>query len=329
MSAVIPEPLVDGFLRLCQGEFSYRLPRTNTRDAHDTTAFFFNTIAEELERVITSSVEQEQRLVRAVQVLSEVLLRVAAGDLTASVERDYRGDPLDVLAFLVNSTIAELAMLVSERERRADEDRHKLEQLVEQRTCELRSSLAEQKKVEERLRELATTDALTGMLNRRRLFEVAEEELSRAARYRRPLCIAMCDLDHFKRINDCHGHCVGDEALRLIGETLRGILRRQDHAGRYGGEEIAIIMPETSLAAARVVLERTRVSIENVLLEVATQRIPVTASVGVVEWRSGEKLNETLRRADEALYAAKTAGRNCVVAKATTAQREVESTTSD
>ena len=315
MSDVIPESLVEAFLRLCQGEFSFRLPRNNSRDAQDTAAFFFNAIAEELERMITSSIEQEQRLAHAVESLSAVLLRVAAGDLTAKVERDYRGDSVDVLAFLVDNTVAELRILVAERERRAEEDRQKLERLVEQRTRELRESLEEQKKIEQRLRELATTDALTGMLNRRRLFEVAEEELSRSARYKRPVCIAMCDLDHFKEINDRHGHCVGDEALALIGTTLRAILRRQDHAGRYGGEEIAIVLPETKLEVARVVLERTRAAIEGLSLEAGNERVPVTASVGVVEWSPGETLSDTLRRADGALYAAKTGGRNCVVAR--------------
>ena len=315
MSDVIPESLVEAFLRLCQGEFAFRLPRNNSRDAQDTAAFFFNAIAEELERMITSSIEQEQRLAHAVESLSAVLLRVAAGDLTAKVERDYRGDSVDVLAFLIDNTVAELRILVAERERRAEEDRQKLERLVEQRTRELRESLEEQKKIEQRLRELATTDALTGMLNRRRLFEVAEEELSRSARYKRPVCIAMCDLDHFKEINDRHGHCVGDDALALIGKTLRAILRRQDHAGRYGGEEIAIVLPETKLEIARVVLERTRAAIEGLSLEAGNERVPVTASVGVVEWSPGETLSDTLRRADDALYAAKTAGRNCVVAR--------------
>ena len=101
----VPAALVDGFFHLCQGEFGYRLPRTLNRDRDDTAAFFFNTIAEELERLLRTSRQREDRLARTVAHLSDALVRVAAGDFSVQVARDYGGDATDVLAFLVNNTI--------------------------------------------------------------------------------------------------------------------------------------------------------------------------------------------------------------------------------
>ena len=136
----LPAALVEGFLRLCQGEFDYRLPRTMSRDRDDTTAFFFNTIAEELERVLRTSRQREDRLARTMAHLSDALVRVAAGDFTVAVNRDYGGDATDVLAFLVNNTISELGAFVAANDRRAEEDRLRLERLVLQRTSELKQS---------------------------------------------------------------------------------------------------------------------------------------------------------------------------------------------
>src|SRR5207245_911670 len=101
------------------------------------------------------------------------------------------------------------------------------------------------------LRDLATKDALTGALNRRRLFEVAISELERARRYRRPLSVAMVDADHFKRLNDTHGHDVGDRALKVLCDVCRRTQRESDLLGRYGGEEFLVVLPETTLEAAR------------------------------------------------------------------------------
>lgn len=214
------------------------------------------------------------------------------------VERDFSGDPADVLAFLVNSTILELGSFVQAARERAEEDRRRLERLVEERTAELKI--------------LATTDELTGTLNRRRFFEVAEQEHARAERYRRPLSVAMLDLDHFKAINDRYGHAVGDEALKLVGETLRRTLRRQDHVGRWGGEEFGVILPETRLAEAARVLDRVREAIALIGLSVEGPLVPLRASAGVAMWRADEVIDATFKRADAALYEAKQAGRNRV-----------------
>jgi diguanylate cyclase (GGDEF)-like protein len=290
---------VEALLLLCQGNFAYRLPRTLSRDNDDTVAFFFNAIAEELERLIQEARDNEARMSALIDRLSEALVAVASGDFSTQVERDFRGDPADVLAFLVNNTIMELAQLVADSERRAADDRNRLEQLVEVRTRELQV--------------LASTDELTGILNRRRILEVAAEECQRVARYPETLCFAMFDIDHFKLINDRFGHSVGDRALRLVAAAARSQLRLQDRMGRYGGEEFLIVFPETSLEGAERVTERVRAAIEALGLDEGSHRATLTVSAGVAEVARGESLDDVLRRVDAAMYLAKASGRNQVV----------------
>ena len=289
-------------MRLSQGDFSHRMPRSLRRDTEDTAAFFVNAIAGELERIMRSTRAQEERLKASVEQLSQALTRFASGDFAAQVPRDYSGDAADVLAFLVNNTILEIGAIVADSQRRADEDRQRLERLVEERTAELKL--------------LAATDPLTGTLNRRRFFEMAEEEGARCLRYGRRLTTAMLDLDHFKSINDTYGHAVGDEALWRTAQVMLAVLRRQDHIGRYGGEEFAVLMPETGLDEGFSVLERVRREIEAIDLRAGDEAVPVRASVGVAEWRANETIEHALRRADAALYQAKAAGRNRVLALA-------------
>jgi diguanylate cyclase (GGDEF)-like protein len=293
----LPPILVEGLLRLCQGDFSFRLPRTNRRDQEDTIAFFVNTIAEELERILRETKSQEEKLARLVDTLSRALQDVAAGDLTVQVERDFSGDAADVLAFLVNNTVTELGIVVESSRRQAAEEKQRLERLVAERTAELER--------------LATTDALTGALNRRRLFEVATAELARAARYEHAICLAMLDLDHFKSINDRFGHAVGDEALRAVAEVARAQLRTVDVLGRYGGEELMVALPETAREPAAIALERIRAAVAAIQLSAGEARLSISA--GLVEVQRGESLDEALKRADAALYEAKRAGRNRLV----------------
>jgi diguanylate cyclase (GGDEF)-like protein/PAS domain S-box-containing protein len=418
----LPTALVDGFFRLCQGEFSYRLPRTLTRDADDTVAFFFNTVAEELERLILASRSREERLALTVEHLSDALVRVAAGDFTVQVDRDHGGDATDVLAFLVNNTISELGAFVAANERRAEEDRQRLERIVSQRTIELRQSednfrtllatapvpilligldddrvrfcneraadlfgstvddivgrltprlhpnpeakrrfrdrldldrridalaveiprgrdssfwsllnartlvsagetlvmltltdVTEQKRIEDQLRALATTDTLTGALTRRHFFDLAELEWTRASRHQHPLCVALLDVDHFKTVNDRYGHGMGDEALRMVAETVRGKLRRQDLLGRYGGDELALLFPETVLDGAKQVSDRIRLAVSQLELTHRGETVKLTISGGVVAGRQDEVLSVACDRADAALYQAKDSGRDRVV----------------
>jgi diguanylate cyclase (GGDEF)-like protein len=176
------------------------------------------------------------------------------------------------------------------------------------------ADIGAQKRSEEALRELATTDPLTGALNRRQLFELAADETRRADRYVRPLCFAMLDLDHFKAVNDRHGHTAGDEALRIVAAAVRAGLRSHDLLARYGGEEFAVVLPETSLDTARAAMDRIRAAIAALRFDVGGAALRLTVSAGVVAWTAGETLGTVLDRADAALYEAKRRGRNQVVA---------------
>jgi diguanylate cyclase (GGDEF)-like protein len=156
----------------------------------------------------------------------------------------------------------------------------------------------------------ANTDSLTGLFNRRKGREVLEFEITRARRYHRPLSIIMIDLDHFKEINDTHGHLAGDRLLRLIAKTFREQMRNTDILIRWGGEEFIIISVETDQAEAREVAERLRAAIEACSLQGA---IHSTGSFGTTRLQDDDTFDSFLRRVDDKLYEAKLSGRNKVV----------------
>ena len=344
----IPPVLVEGFLKLCEGDFSHRLTRNFRRDKDDTFAFFFNAIAEELDRILTLSREQEQRLARseekfrklfdaapvpmilvdeggAVRTCNEqaaALLEVERDSVFGASVAEFFADEDEwniLFERLGNDGVVD-ALAVRLRTRSGLTPWSLLNartlMLDERRTGVLTlTDLTEQKRIEDRLRRLAARDELTDTLSRGRFFEVAAEELARAARYERPLALAMLDLDLFKSINDRFGHRAGDDVLRGIAAMMKRGLRGQDHVGRYGGEEFAILLPETPLEAARDVLERTRQGIAELRFEFSGTSVGITASVGVVALQTGESLEVALARADAALYRAKAAGRNRVVSE--------------
>jgi diguanylate cyclase (GGDEF)-like protein len=169
------------------------------------------------------------------------------------------------------------------------------------------------------LEQESITDPLIGIYNRRYLDRRLAEEYQRAHRYRLPLSLLLIDIDHFKRVNDSYGHPVGDRVLRYWGDLILSIVRASDIVARYGGEEILVIAPNTSLATAAALAERLQANIESHELTVSSERgqrqvIRITVSIGVAGLsptvESGEKL---LAEADRALYQAKRTGRNRVV----------------
>lgn len=162
------------------------------------------------------------------------------------------------------------------------------------------------------LRHLATTDPLTGLANRAHFLDQVEEEMVRSDRFRRPLALLMIDLDRFKRINDQHGHAAGDEVLRVFARVLGSSLRSVDLCGRLGGEEFAVLMPETDLAGALPGAERLRQAIEAARVDGVAGGLAFTASFGVAVRHGEEPLKRLMARADAALYAAKHGGRNRV-----------------
>lgn len=166
-----------------------------------------------------------------------------------------------------------------------------------------------------RLEELATTDALTRLMNRRALLERLSVEVDRARRFKSQLSLLMLDLDYFKSINDQHGHLVGDDILRQLGTLLAGTIRTIDVVARYGGEEFVLILPETAIDGAEVFAERLRERISDHQFEIAGDaNFHLTCSVGVATFPSTRvaSTEDLFARADEALYRAKSGGRNQV-----------------
>ena len=172
--------------------------------------------------------------------------------------------------------------------------------------------ISERKGTEELLVRLATTDSLTGLLNRRRFLEAGDAELDRAGRFGHPASLIMFDVDHFKTVNDTLGHAVGDMVLsalaRAAGETLRGV----DILGRIGGEEFVALLPETGIEDALYAAERLRATVESMEIVAGKTPLSVTISLGVAQWEGAENLEGLLGRADAALYRAKETGRNRV-----------------
>lgn len=166
------------------------------------------------------------------------------------------------------------------------------------------------------LEDLSRRDPLTGVANRRAFHELLDAEFARCARYGRPFSFMMVDLDHFKNVNDTHGHQAGDLALITTAKTLVGQLRTNDMVGRYGGEEFAVILPETAHSGAMLVAERCRVKIASTPLIYADTVFSVTASMGLasVPDPRASTTEAMIRLADEALYDAKRQGRNRLIA---------------
>lgn len=181
------------------------------------------------------------------------------------------------------------------------------------------------KRVEDDLRLLATTDSLTGVFNRRRILEICDEEIIRARRYDRHLSVVMCDIDHFKAVNDIHGHDAGDGLIKrfaeLAGKTVReGI----DAVGRLGGDEFVLVLPETSISNARVVAERLRRAWERETLETEQGVVRLSCCLGVAELSVRHQTErDILKQADRALYLAKESGRNRVCVDVTAAESSV------
>jgi diguanylate cyclase (GGDEF)-like protein len=165
----------------------------------------------------------------------------------------------------------------------------------------------------EEMFQLAVTDALTHLANRRQFDESLVTELGRVRRYGRSLSLLMLDIDHFKDVNDRHGHVTGDAVLFHVAQIIHDRVRHHDLAARFGGEELAVLMPETDLAGARIVAEELRRAVEQHVVEYAEQHLHVTVSVGCAELLpSDADAQAFLCRCDAQLYRAKAAGRNCV-----------------
>lgn len=179
------------------------------------------------------------------------------------------------------------------------------------RIIELQDALI---KAREKLREKACHDPLTGLWNHEEIFRILGRELARAERLGGPLSVIMADLDHFKKVNDTHGHMAGDAVLRLTAGRMLSVIRDYDAIGRYGGEEFLIVLPDTDRAGALALAERLRLIMACDCIDIPEGMIPITISLGVATYHTGNQcdVNSLVRRADIALYGAKEKGRNRV-----------------
>lgn len=165
------------------------------------------------------------------------------------------------------------------------------------------------------LQTLSITDPLTGLFNRRHLFHEAEREVERAQRYQHPLAVFMIDIDHFKQINDTHGHEAGDRILTALADVMRASLRNTDLLARFGGEEFAVLLPEIPEEQAHAAARRLRADVKSMQIPWRDTVLQITISIGVSGMAPGQSISfeGLLRQADNALYQAKQSGRNRVI----------------
>ncbi|WP_101048221.1 GGDEF domain-containing protein [Macromonas nakdongensis] len=194
--------------------------------------------------------------------------------------------------------------------RRTSEELH----LLRERATEAEAEVERLRQELDRMSEVASHDLLTGVLNRKGLLEVANRELSRAERMGIDVCLAVLDIDDFKKINDEHGHLTGDGALKHLADVSRRSLRPHDSVARYGGEEFVVLLPDTELEEAVAVITRLQRELTTHLFLEGDKRLLITFSAGVTRMVGTESSTDALNRADQAMYAAKRAGKNRVVA---------------
>ncbi|GAB4089867.1 GGDEF domain-containing protein [Hydrogenophaga soli] len=174
----------------------------------------------------------------------------------------------------------------------------------------MRNKKNELKSALDKINLIATRDELTGVFNRRHMLEKIAEESQRANRQSQALLFAILDVDHFKQINDTHGHQAGDVALQAFASVVLGTLRAHDTLARWGGEEFVILLTDTDPASGQICLERVRAKVADAVVNTPTGAVKMTVSIGVTQYRPGEDTDKTMARADAALYAAKLQGRN-------------------
>lgn len=246
--------------------------------------------------------------------------------LEAGVD-DFIKKPLDEAELTARTRAAVLrwekqATLLKEREffRIAVAEEERLSSLVLDQNQNLKEAYEkirrlneELEKANRELEQIAAFDSLSGLLNRRSLFHRISVEIERSIRLDVPLTGLMVDIDHFKDVNDNHGHQCGDMVIREIGARLLGDLRKYDYAGRYGGEEFFVVLSNSTEQQALNIAERFRRHMEEAMVTCGGESVNVTVSIGVARYRQGESQESWIERADRAMYQAKQAGRNRII----------------
>jgi diguanylate cyclase len=248
----------------------------------------------------------EEAVLEKSELMLSRLGEVAGGvqDLAEAYRRSYREQrQLVRMSDRMQSDLQSAVQRLGEQARELQHLNEKLSAEIEHRTA-----------LEAELRRIADTDVLTGALSRRRFIELAESEWKRQGETGSPACLLMLDLDRFKRINDLHGHVAGDRALTSFGAACRSELGPHDLLGRLGGEEFGIVLPDTSAETGCAVAEKLRATIAAISIRTEKGVLSLSVSIGVAGGSTGDPLEDTMGRADRALYLAKSSGRNRVQA---------------
>lgn len=263
-----------------------------------------------------------RRIVRPLRLLAHRASEIAAGRLGGQVESSAR-DELGDLARAFNTMSAALEVSQTENERVMGEladAKSTLEERVLERTQSLADAnerlsaeIRERERIQEQLSRAATTDYLTGLLNRPAMLVMLVKEIERAKRHGQVSSLLLCDLDSFKEVNDESGHEVGDQVLIAVARRLQGAVRAQDVVARWGGDEMLILLPATSAEGAREVAEKLRASFAGEPIRAAAREISLTLSLGGTVIDGSLSMREVIHRADTACYQAKSAGRNRAV----------------
>ncbi|NDY57514.1 diguanylate cyclase [Desulfovibrio sulfodismutans] len=267
------------------------------------------------------AVEGLRELASSLVEVSAFAVRLAEGDLSGTLP--VRGAFAGALKMLQGNLrhLAWQASRVAEGDFSQQVDfMGEFSQTFNAMVAKLDQSQAALRASESKYRQLAITDSLTGLYNLRYFFTIAEKEFRRALRHRRPVSIIMLDIDNFKSINDRHGHAVGDTVLREFSRNLGRTLRGADVLARYGGEEFIVLLPETGREAGAAVAEKLQKNVEGCFIGLESGCLNITASFGVSSFAtfSGNRLTaaeimeQTVKRADQALYRSKNSGKNMV-----------------
>ena len=254
----------------------------------------------------TLVVSPESLLADAVASTSTLLVR-GLDPATDAALVPHLGLDARVAALAIRTPLGRGVVLVEPRWAKQDRVERRVVSMLERYRDELESRVSNLVLIES-LRTAATTDALTGVANRGRLREALHAATQQATRLRQPLCVGILDVDHFKKVNDVHGHAAGDEVLRQVASVMVASVRPYDLVARYGGEEFVVLLPSTDLGEAAAICERLRQSVAS-----ATRPVPVTISLGLVRFDPAiDDDDHVIARADALLYEAKQQGRNRV-----------------
>jgi len=270
----------------------------------DKTSMALNNILEENSNILKKDIEDDKKIATELVGVNQVVLNESS---------------IEALKEIVLSKVERLSEEISKK---ID---HKSTALVhiEKEKESVNRELSEYKKREQELIKLrkelekykveSVTDPLTGLFNRKFLVKKFEEEMERSKRYNSKFSVIFIDIDNFKRINDVYGHIVGDFVLKYLANIIKSELRKVDYAFRYGGEEMVVLLSETDLDGAMKFANRLLETVRNTIFRYKTEELKITVSMGVVEYKTGESLDQIINRADAAMYRAKKEGKDRVI----------------